>query len=59
MSALMEAVDVDQGSGESEWLVTCQLQLCMLMRVVPPGQGALAQSQAAVMQVCAGILHVF
>jgi hypothetical protein len=59
MSALMEAVDVDQGSGESEWLVTCLLQLCMLMRVVPPGQGALAQSQAAVMQVCAGTLHVF
>jgi hypothetical protein len=51
MSALMEAVDVDQGSGESEWLVTCLLQLCMLMRVVPPAKGALAKSPAAVMQV--------
>jgi hypothetical protein len=53
MEALMEAVDVDQGSGDGESLVTCLMQLCALMRAAPPSESAHSQSPAAMMQVWA------
>ena len=56
MAALMEAVDVDQGGGDGEWLVTCLMQLCALMRTVLPEQSALAKSPTAVMQVRGGLI---
>lgn len=51
MEALMEAVDVDQGSGDGESLVTCLMQLCALMRAAPPSESAHSKSPAAMMQV--------
>lgn len=52
MGALMEAVDVDQGSGDGESLVTCLSQLCAILRVVPPSESNHVDSPAATTQVC-------
>lgn len=52
-TALLEAVDVDQGSGDAAALVMCLLQLCVIMRATPPfdhDRGA-AKSPTAMMQV--------
>ena len=50
LAALMEAVDVDQGAGDGDSLVTCLAQLCALLRAVPAPRSAHAASPAASMQ---------
>lgn len=51
-TALLEAVDVDQGSGDAEALVMCLLQLCVIMRATPPfDHDRGAKSPTAMMQV--------
>lgn len=51
LEALMEAVDVDQGSGDGESLVMCLLQLCAILRAAPPEATAHAHGPDAHMQV--------
>jgi Anaphase-promoting complex subunit 5 len=50
-TALLEAVDVDQGSGDVHALLMCLLQLCVIMRASTPFHSAEAQSPASLMQV--------
>jgi Anaphase-promoting complex subunit 5 len=50
LEALMEAVDVDQGAGDGESLVTCLSQLCAVLRAVPPAAGSHGGSPSAMMQ---------
>eukprot|EP00892_Ulva_mutabilis_P000945 jgi/Ulvmu1/10851/UM007_0025.1 len=58
-TALLEAVDTDQGSGDTEALVLCLLQLCIIMRATPPFEHDRgAQSPTAMMQGSAA-KHIF
>lgn len=50
-TALLEAVDVDQGSGDAQAMVMCLLQLCVIMHATTPDCGGEAKSPAALMQV--------
>jgi Anaphase-promoting complex subunit 5 len=50
-TALLEAVDVDQGSGDTHAMVMCLMQLCVIMHATTPDCTGEAKSPAALMQV--------
>lgn len=50
-TALLEAVDVDQGSGDAQAMVMCLMQLCVIMHATTPDCTEEAKSPASLMQV--------
>ena len=45
-TALLEAVDVDQGSGDAQAMVMCLMQLCVIMHATTPDCTEEAKSPA-------------
>lgn len=50
-TALLEAVDVDQGSGDTHAMVMCLMQLCVIMNATTPDCTGESNSPASLMQV--------